>query len=212
VEFVEPLFVVIEPDGTTREVPLTDSPIPAETNGDVVCLAGQPGAMLAVLSWGDGRTGVAVSPNGERWRGLDRTDGLDHIQVRACGRDATGRFVAAGQNGSGLAAVATSVDGSLWTVTALDDPGIVLGVEAIDGRLILTGAVTAADGRGADGALWAGDGDGWRRLEVSGLESDPFAPAVELTGLAARGEVVVAVGRDRGRAGAWVATRSAIDG
>jgi hypothetical protein len=49
-------------------------------------------------------------------------------------------------------------------------------------------------------------------LPVEGLESDPFAPTVEITGLAVRDGVVVAVGRDRGRAGTWVATEAALDG
>ena len=203
------LFLVIGGDGAVREVPVTSSPVPRDSNASVRCLAGPVGAMIAIVEWGAGGLGVLAGTNGERWRGVGSPPELAGLSVAACGHDGQG-FVIAGRDRSGRAAVATSSDGRRWRVESIDEAGAVVGMDAIDGRLHLTGWVTAPGGIGTDGAIWRRQGDAWTRLVDTGLEGDRFARFVEVSGLASDGEVVVAVGADRGRAGAWVATIDAL--
>lgn len=208
---VEPLFVVVEPDGRLREVPLTSSPAGAERNASVVCLAGTPGRLVAILAWGDSGVGTVISANGERWQGGGAGGRLDGLLVETCHGDGDG-FVLGGQDSFGRAMVAESADGERWTVTSLGETGSVLGIDQLDGERFLAGWTTAPSGTGSDGAIWRRDDTGWIRLPVDGLASDPFADSITVHGLAARDGLVVAIGRDRGRAGAWVATVDALTG
>ncbi len=226
----DPLFAIVEPDGALREVPLTNSPI-GDANASVLCLAGAVGQMIAVLEWGDGEIGVATGTNGERWRGIDSGNDLDGLSIRACHGDGDG-FLLGGRDVGGRAVVARSEDGQRWTVEPVADTAAVLGIDRIDGRLYLSGWRSGDGDPGRTATIWApasnagGDGDGggdgpdvegavkanWLALTDLGFDGDDFARFTELTGLAATDDVVVAIGSDRGRAGAWVATIDALTG
>ncbi|MGI9598636.1 MAG: hypothetical protein ACR2QK_20900 [Acidimicrobiales bacterium] len=201
----DPLFVVIDSDGELREIPLTNSPVEPDTNASVLCLAGPVGRMISVLEWGDGQIGIATSTNGERWRGLPVGDDLDGLAINGCHGDEDG-FLLGGRDPRGRAVVARSSDGEAWDVSELADGAAILGIDVIDGRIFLSGWITGDDGLGRDATIWKPDRRSWTPLIGSGLEGDGFARFTEVSALAARDGIVVAVGTDRGRAGAWVAT------
>ncbi len=206
VDVLDPLFVIIEPDDSIREIPLTDSPIDPETNAEVACLAGVTGDLMAVVEWGDGQVGIVAGPNGERWSGVATTGLGGDLDISSCHRSADGGWLLAGQNATGQPIVATSPDSARWSVEAIADRGSVLGIDEVDGKTYLTGW-TASPGRDrTDATIWRMAEDGWEPITDTGLESDGFARSTSVSGLAAADGVVVAIGTDRGRAGAWVAT------
>jgi hypothetical protein len=209
----DPVVAIVDQAGEVREVPITSSPIPDGVNSSVLCLAGELGNLLAVVSWGGGSTGVLTGTNGERWRGGAGDGELDELSIGACGYDGD-QFLVGGSNGAGQAVVARSATGETWSVEVVADVGAVLGVSSIGDATYLVGWVPNEDGTGSDGAIWRpADGTGrWELLSDIGLNADRFARQIQVTGLAEFGDVIVAIGQDRARAGAWVADRLVLEG
>ncbi len=200
----KPLFLIVEPDGSSREALLTSSPVDEDLNGFVNCMAGQPGDYMAVLSWANRRVEVAESTAGERWGSTTTNNEFDGLEVNDC-LVADDERIVVGQNADGFPVVATSTNGGPWDLSTFDQLGAAYGVAEIDDEAYLVGW-TESD-LGSDGAVWRRSSDqSWVRLDDLGLESDEFSENIAIRDLAENNGVVVAIGVDQGRAGVWMAS------